>query len=382
MVDALSILGNVLLFLLVFGMSATVDIKCMQQQIRNKNAILLGIFCQFMLLPLLGFIAVKSLNLEDSVGITLLVVTSSPGGSYSNWWCSMFNADLALSVTMTAISTLLSVITLPVNLLLYVNFAYGGKNAEEDITQVIDWGSLFLSLSVVISAIVLGLWMSKRSHSYKFNIIANKIGNIAGLGLIVFSAAVTNTGDADDSKIWERDWSFYVACAAPCILGLLISSILASLLQLKKPERMTVAIECCYQNVGIGASLALTMFNGQELNQAMGVPFFYGICEGTFVCLYCLVGWKAGWTKAPVDVPIWKMIFTSYEVLEAEESVEVSEIEVAVSMDQDSQEYEKGHVFTTFFELNDDDPKSPKEPSGEVKKSGEDPNLYPENVIT
>jgi predicted Na+-dependent transporter len=84
-VTILEILGNFLLFALVFGMSATVDMGCMKQQLRNKSAILLGVFCQFFLLPFLGFAAVKLLHLEPSLGITLLVVTSSPGGSYSNW---------------------------------------------------------------------------------------------------------------------------------------------------------------------------------------------------------------------------------------------------------------------------------------------------------
>lgn len=81
----LDIIGNALLFALVFGMSATVDTQSMQQQVRNKKAILVGLFCQFILLPLLGFLTVRILNLDAALGITLLVVTSSPGGSYSNW---------------------------------------------------------------------------------------------------------------------------------------------------------------------------------------------------------------------------------------------------------------------------------------------------------
>jgi L-cystine uptake protein TcyP (sodium:dicarboxylate symporter family) len=66
---------------------------------------------------------------------------------------------------------------------------------------------------------------------------ALQIGNIAGFLLIVFSATVTNAGDAG-TQIWSRHWSFYVACAAPCVLGLIIASVLASLLNLQKPERM------------------------------------------------------------------------------------------------------------------------------------------------
>jgi hypothetical protein len=84
--NPIEVLGNVLLFTLVFAMSATVDIDCMKEQLRNKKAILLGVFCQFFLLPFLGFATVNLLNLSAPIGITLLVVTSSPGGSYSSWY--------------------------------------------------------------------------------------------------------------------------------------------------------------------------------------------------------------------------------------------------------------------------------------------------------
>lgn len=85
MMSILEIVGNLLLFALVFGMSATVDIDCMKKQVKNKNAILVGLFCQFILLPFLGFATVNIFKLDASLGITLLVLTSSPGGSYSNW---------------------------------------------------------------------------------------------------------------------------------------------------------------------------------------------------------------------------------------------------------------------------------------------------------
>ena len=54
--------------------------------------------------------------------------------------------------------------------------------------------------------------------------------------LILFSATVANTGE--DTKIWGRDAAFYLSCIAPCVFGLVIASVLASILHLKKPERM------------------------------------------------------------------------------------------------------------------------------------------------
>ena len=167
---SLELLGNVLLFFLVFGMSATVTTESIKSQLKNQKAILTGIVLQFLMLPILGFVTVKLLDLDETMGITLLVVTSSPGGSYSNWWCSMFNADLALSVTMTTISTLLSIVMLPVNLLLYANHAY-----EADVVAALDWEALFMSLFIVISAIGLGLICAANITWPPFPVFANKV---------------------------------------------------------------------------------------------------------------------------------------------------------------------------------------------------------------
>jgi len=82
----------------------------------------------------------------------------------------MFNADLALSVTMTAVSTILSCFTLPINLLLYSKFSY-----DAEVVALLDWASLFTALVVVIGAICLGLFCSAKVHSHQFNVIANKV---------------------------------------------------------------------------------------------------------------------------------------------------------------------------------------------------------------
>jgi predicted Na+-dependent transporter len=82
----------------------------------------------------------------------------------------LFNADLALSVTMTTMSTLLSVIMLPVNLVLYASTTY-----SDEVVKSLDWKALFVSLVVVIGGIFLGLLCSATVNSPRFNLIANKV---------------------------------------------------------------------------------------------------------------------------------------------------------------------------------------------------------------
>lgn len=78
------ILSNVLLFFLVFGMSATVKIDQLRKQLNNKFAIFVGLAMQFIVMPLLGYLSVLLLmgngGLTHSMAISLLIVTASPGG--------------------------------------------------------------------------------------------------------------------------------------------------------------------------------------------------------------------------------------------------------------------------------------------------------------
>lgn len=356
--------GNILLFLLVFGMSATVDINALIAQLQNRQAILVGTFLQFVVLPALGFAVVKVLGMDETMGITMLVVTSSPGGSYSNWWCSMFNADLALSVTMTAISTLLSILALPINLIIYSKFSY-----NDDVISSLDWTSLFVALVIVITAILLGLLSSAKIHSHKFNMIANKLGNIAGISLVLFSASMSNTGGGD-TKLWNRSWKFYLSAPMVILIGLTVSNVITTSLSMKKPERVTVSIECCYQNVGIATSVALTMFKGDELAEAMGIPLYYGIMEAVLLGIYCYIAWKQGWTKAPTDITLWQSLVMSYEVISIE-TEDLNSIEVTLSNDSKDLESisENGETVFAYFRFGDrlserlkNQPK--KEPSG------------------
>lgn len=327
-----SLLSNTFLFLLIFGLSVTVPMNQFRQQFsKNVYALLTGIVLQFAIMPALGYVAVLLGGFPYPMGLALLVVTASPGGSYSNWWCSIFNADLALSVAMTAVSTILSIGLLPANLLLYSHLAFHNSSSMDSaILHALDFKSLFLSLGIVIGAIVLGLvisWKLGNSNSRGSKClrqVASHGANLSGLALIVFSAVLSSAGKSSDeennTKLWSQDWKFYTLVAFPCLVGMTLSNILGKFVfRLNKPECVSIAIECAYQNVGIAVSVAVTMFsNPVHRSQALVVPLYYGLLEAILIGIYCIVAWKCGWTKAPAKDGFCKVISTNYNTTEGD----------------------------------------------------------------
>lgn len=241
----------------------------------------------------------------------------------------MFNADLALSVTMTGLSTILSIFMLPLNLVIYASGSY-----SNEVVQSLDWFALVLSLFVVIGGIAAGIGCSAWQNSTRFNLLANKAGNLAGVALVLYSALVSSS--SEDASLWSEDAKFYFGVAIPAVVGVSLATFLATKANLDKPERVSVAVEGCYQNTGIATSVAITMFEGADLATAVGVPLYYGIVEAVLLACYCLVCWKIGWTKAPANENVCVVIATSYEVEKARlESPNAIEVVANAKDDQD-----------------------------------------------
>lgn len=253
-------------------------------------------------------------------------------------------SELALSVAMTTVSSILSVGLLPGNLMFYSYLAYGAGK-DESVVAALDFNALFISLGIVLSAILSGLMASYYYDSPAFHKISNRFGSLSGILLILFSVFLSSGGEGSDSKFWNQPLVFYVAVGCPCVIGLLSANLLSRMSQLRGPETVAIAIECCYQNTGIATSMAITMFTDpEERAQAVAVPLFYGFVEAVAIGMYCLVAWKMGWTKAPADENLCVIMAKTYEVVDESESSEMepnegrqSDTEQAIDIDSYAQ---------------------------------------------
>lgn len=119
----------------------------------------------------------------------------------------------------------------------------------------------------------------------------------------------------------------------PLLGSIIASGTIASVLGLKKPEQLAVTVETCYQNIGLATTIAvrvdaqlverlrshvefpfqISTFGDDEGAHAAGIPVFYGLLEVVFIAILCVSSWKLGYTFAPSNEPLLKVIMHNYQ---------------------------------------------------------------------
>ncbi|CAK9011450.1 Solute carrier family 10 member 6 (Sodium-dependent organic anion transporter) [Durusdinium trenchii] len=306
---AYTVVIQVLVFLLVFGLAGSVDFGHFRQRFKSRG-VYIGLLCQFILMPFIGFVVVAIFRdvLDPLYAVSLLIICASPGGSYSNWWCNLINADLALSVAMTTVSTIVSAVVLPINIILYIELGYKALSPDnaQEIVELLPYEVIAYTLANVICAVCTGLYFGYHyPHRMK---LVNFIGTTAGFLSIILGVVASSTSCAEP---WGQEFLVYFAVLLPLIFGLALAMGLSSLAGLPKPQRVSVAIETAYQNTGISLAVALSL--GAEGRAAAIVPVMYGGYEAVGFGIYALTAWYIGWTLSPPDVPLWKAMLNSYQ---------------------------------------------------------------------
>lgn len=327
---AMTILSFIFLFLLIFSLSATTSLSQLYQK---KPALSIGFLMQYVIIPMVGFSVVLAFKNNDTgftqaMGLTLLIVASSPGGSYSNWWCSIFKADIVLSEAMTFVSTFLCLSMLPVNLIMYSRIAYGSDNHQNSMAdgvdisilkqqEVVDYDTLFITLGLIVTALLTGhctSYLMGESEKKAFKKISNLMAFWGSTGLIILFAFLSSVGT--ETNFCNQDWRIYFGIFIMNILAVFLTNIFSLsflVAVLNEPECLTLTIECCHKNTFIAMSMALAMFpDPEEKAQAVAIVIIYTILQKITMLIYCLLAWKLGWTNAPPNENFWLTLTRSY----------------------------------------------------------------------
>ena len=274
---------NPLLGIIMFGMGLTLKAEDFKVVFSRPRDVLLGCLAQFTVMPLLAFALTRIFRLEEALAIGVILVGCCPGGTASNVITYLAKGDLALSVGMTAVSTLLAPVLTP--LLVWL---FAGKTVAVDVL-----GMLLSILWVVILPIALGLlvkrcWPRTTERASAF---------LPALSTLAICVIVLIVIAANAHKLLDGGLIILLVVMLHNVCGLGAGYLIGTLQHLTPAKRRAISVEVGMQNSGLASSLATLHFAAYPLATIPGALFsvWHNISGAT-------VAWWFGKTS-PADRP-------------------------------------------------------------------------------
>jgi BASS family bile acid:Na+ symporter len=250
---------NPMLGVIMFGMGLTLSPRDFQVVLSRPKDILIGCLAQFTVMPLLAFALSRAFALPEELALGVILVGCCPGGTASNVITYLAKGDLALSVGMTAASTLLAPLLTPLLVWLMAG----------TMVNVDTLGMLLSILYVVIAPILVGLLcqhflprLTSRVTPYLPAFSSSAIAFVVG---IVVSH---NAG-----RLMLGGMMVVLVVVLHNLLGLCLGFLAGRLLRLTKPKCVALSIEVGMQNSGLASSLAVLHFAAYPLATVPGAIF-------------------------------------------------------------------------------------------------------------
>ena len=250
---------NYLLGVVMFGMGLTLNLRDFKIVFSRPKDVIIGCLAQFTIMPLLAWGLARAFQLDEALALGVVLVGCCPGGTASNVITYLAKGDLALSVGMTGVSTLLAPLLTPL-----LTWALAGKSVEVDV------GGMLLSiLWVVIVPIAVGLivkWLWPKFTER----LADYLPAFSSV-CIALIVAIIIAANAD--KLMSGGLVIIVVVMLHNIFGLGFGYLIGRLLGLPEAKKRAISIEVGMQNSGLASSLATIHFAAYPMASIPGAIF-------------------------------------------------------------------------------------------------------------
>ena len=253
-------IAPIALALIMLGLGLGLTIKDFKRVLTTPKDFLVGIICQLILLPIIAYLIILVLRLPIEIALGLMIISSAPGGVTSNVLTKFANGDVALSISLTAVGSLISIISVP-----FIVFTSADLLNVTEISNEITMTGIAIKMALVVTVpVIFGMII----RSFADNFISSNlkmINKITGLLFIIVFIAVW---------VEERENIFsYLAQAGTAVLALniimmILAFYIAKFFASGIPQKKCISLECGLQNGTLAVFVATQIFD----NVAYVVP--------------------------------------------------------------------------------------------------------------
>lgn len=254
------------LIIIMLGMGLSLHMADFKRIFRYPKAIFIGLTNQLMLLPLIGLGITWLFPMQPEIAIGVMILAACPGGPTSNLISHLAKADLALSVTLTAFSSLITILTIP----FIVNFALEYFLGVGQVVELNVLSTIVQIFVIVVTPIIIGMWVRKyRPHFADSMAKPVRIASGVVLGLIIVGLVIKERANFV-SYFEQAGIAALVLNVATMVLGYFS----AKLFGLGKKAARSIAIESGIQNGTLAITIAVVLLH----NSAFAiVPAVYSL---------------------------------------------------------------------------------------------------------
>ena len=256
--DDSKLLLNLTIAIIMFGIALEVKPDDFKALLREPRPILVGVLSQFLFMPMLTFLIAISLKnfITPTVGLGMILVAACPGGNISNFISSLARGNVALSVSLTAFSSLGALILTPLNFTFWGNQfmkIYASGNTESLIRPLeIDPINVLLTILMILGIpLLLGIFVSNNFH----RITAKILIPIKRFSILAFLAMLVIIFTKNYDLFVTHIKFVFVLVLIHNLLALMTGYYSAAAFGLSKKNRKTIAIETGIQNSGLALAL-------------------------------------------------------------------------------------------------------------------------------
>ena len=246
-------IAPIALALIMLGLGLGLTTQDFLRVLKQPKDFLIGFICQLILLPIIAFLLIKILNTPLELALGVMIIAAAPGGVTSNVLTKFANGDVALSVSLTAIISLISIISVP-----FIVFKSANLFGIDYVSKNISMASISLKMFLVVTLpVMIGMLIRK----FATNFITTNTQNIQRISVFLFAIVFL----AIWIEEWEKITSFIrTAGLIALILNLVMMTIgfyVAKLFASGIEQRKCISLECGLQNGTLAVFVSTQIFD-------------------------------------------------------------------------------------------------------------------------
>ncbi len=280
----------VALGIIMLGLGLTLTLGDFARIARHPKAVVIALVCQLLLLPAICFGLVLAFQLPPVLAVGMLLLAASPGGTTANLYSHLFRGDVALNISLTAVNSVISVVTLP----LITNLALGYFMGTEE-GLAIEFTEAVKVFAIVLVPVAIGMLIRRWKPGFAAAMDKPvRIASMVILAVVIVGAIVSNK-----EILAENFGRLALITILFCLISLTIGFFVPKLFRVSKPQAIASSFEIGIHNATLSIVIAQTVLNSLELSLPAAV---YGV-----LMFFIAAGWgfvissRKGLDRSAVD---------------------------------------------------------------------------------